>query len=190
MSDPIVIPVVGVIDDEMAKVIIEKLYTCLLTKKNVHIPIYSPGGDGDQIFGAISLIREMEQHHLIVTTINVGYAFSAAAMLLIGGTVGHRYGLPGSDIMIHRGTWRIEVTGDTADTVFDYSARAKQKFEDFYTSINGDRKKILKWLRKDTYFTTDKALEEGLIDQVGSPSTNPRAVSQLGRSSKNSSKDS
>jgi ATP-dependent protease ClpP protease subunit len=169
MTNSLIIPVVGIIDDLVAKNLIENLYSCLLKKRNAHIPICSAGGDGDQVLGAIEIIREMEKRYLTVTTINIGYAFSAAAMLLIGGTKDHRYGTPNSDIMIHRGTWKTEINGDTANTVLKYSKQTIRKFEDFYTSINGNRKKTLRWLRKDTYFTTQEALTERLIDRVGFP---------------------
>lgn len=136
----------------------------------INILINSGGGDGDAIMAAIELIKGLQQKNWVVRTICLGRASSAAAMLLMAGSPGHRYIVPNGEVMIHRGTFIREIRGDVDPSLwFAQIQRTIKKFEEFHVSIVGDSEKVMKWLSTDTYFTAEEAVKAGLVDHIGLP---------------------
>ena len=160
----------GEIREATEKELLSKLWEARKNKEDVTILINSGGGDGEAILAAIEIIRDIKfSNGKTVTTICLGYAFSAAAMLLMAGTIGKRFIVPSGEVMIHRGVHEVKIAGDTAEEVLAHVIRTKRRFEDFYTGINGDHEKTLKWLTTDSYFTADQAISESIVDQLGLP---------------------
>ena len=91
----------GVVEEDNARVLVEQL--CYLAsvdpEKPIHFYINSPGG----MVTAGNAIHDMMKHiKAPVYTYCIGYAASAAAILLSAGEKGHRYIYPLAEVMIHQ----------------------------------------------------------------------------------------
>jgi len=67
--------------------------------KDIHLYINSPGGDITSLFAVYDTMQYIKPD---VSTIVMGQAASAAAVLLAAGSKGKRYALPHSRVLIHQ----------------------------------------------------------------------------------------
>jgi len=107
-------------------------------------------------------------------TVNMGMAASMGSILLGAGTKGKRLSLPFSKVMIH------QVSSGAQGTVMDN--RINQRESEKYNYIlfkllaqysGKDFKQVLELANRDKWFTSDEAVEFGIIDEVidnGQPS--------------------
>jgi ATP-dependent Clp protease protease subunit len=154
------------IDDTVANDVMAQLLTLesMDPDRDIMIYINSPGGS----FTALTAIYDTMQFvRPDVSTICLGQAASAAAVILAGGAKGKRYALEHSRILIHQPS--SEGGGQASDIEIqakeimrmkslleELMARHSNKSAD-QISIDVDRDKIL---------TAAEAVEYGLIDQV------------------------
>lgn len=155
------------IDDITANLVIAQLL--FLEKddadKDIDIYINSPGGSttsGLAIYDCMQLIKPN------VSTICMGLAASAAAILLAAGTHGKRYALPYSRILIHQ-PWIRGLGGQATD--IDIHAqeilRTRRIMNEIlarHTSKSMD--KIKKDTERDYYMSPEEAMEYGIIDKI------------------------
>jgi len=91
----------GPIDDDVANLVVAQLLY-LESKdpsKDITLYINSPGG---VVYSGLAIYDTMQHVKPDVATYCVGFAASAAALLLAGGAPGKRFALPYSRIMIHQ----------------------------------------------------------------------------------------
>src|SRR5881409_4271526 len=67
--------------------------------KDIHLYINSPGGDITSVFAVYDTMQYIKPD---VSSICMGQAASAAAVLVLAGTKGKRYALPHSRILLHQ----------------------------------------------------------------------------------------
>jgi len=91
----------GPINDAVANTVIAQLLFLQHEdpKKDISLYINSPGGS---VTSALAIYDAMQYVKPDVSTICVGFAASAAAILMASGEAGKRYALPNSEIMIHQ----------------------------------------------------------------------------------------
>ena len=90
----------GEINDTLANsVIASLLYLDSISHDDISIYINSPGGS---VSSGLAIYDTMQFISSDVSTICVGMAASMGAFLLSSGTIGKRFALPNSDIMIHQ----------------------------------------------------------------------------------------
>ena len=91
----------GVIDDDSANIVIAQLLFLQSedSKKDIKLYINSPGGS---VTAALAILDTMNHIKNDVSTVCVGLAASAGALLLSAGKKGKRFALPNSEIMIHQ----------------------------------------------------------------------------------------
>jgi len=156
----------GPIDDYVANLIVAQLLFLEAEdpEKDIHIYINSPGGSitaGMAIYDTMQLIRPDVQ------TICVGQAASMAAVLLSAGTVGKRFGLPNSRILIH------QPLGGAQGQASDIAIQAKEilRWKDrlnhilaFHTKQPMER--IAQDADRDYIMDAAQAKEYGIVDQV------------------------
>ena len=96
-----VVFIVGVIDDNVANVIVAQLLFLESENpdKDIHLYINSPGG---AVTAGLSIYDTMQFIKPDVSTICIGQAASMGSLLLTGGEKGKRHCLPHSRIMIHQ----------------------------------------------------------------------------------------
>src|SRR3989344_5159803 len=91
----------GPIDDYMANIVIAQLIFLANedSTKDINLYINSPGGS---VSSAMAIYDTMNYIKPDVSTICIGMAASAAAVILSSGTKGKRFVLPNSEVMIHQ----------------------------------------------------------------------------------------
>ena len=132
--------------------------------KDINLYINSPGGS---VTSALAIYDTIEFIKPDVTTICMGQAASAAAILLAAGTKGKRFALPHARILIHQPHGGAE--GQSSD--IEIQAREIQRIRDLLDQILSDKtgqnlSKITTDTDRDFIMTADEAVEYGIIDQV------------------------
>lgn len=133
--------------------------------KDIDLYINSPGGSvsaGLAIYDCMQLIKPD------VSTICIGMAASAAALLLCGGAAGKRYALPYSRIMIHQ-PWMGGVSGQATD--IDIQAKEILQIREDTNRILAKHsgqtyEQICLDTERDNYMSAEEAIKYGLIDKV------------------------
>ena len=132
----------------------------------ITIYINSPGGDVYCLLGLYDVIQLFIKQGYIIKTINIGIAASAAAILLLAGSKGHRHCLPNSTVMLH------QPSSGTFGTVTDMEIDVKET-KRLKVAINAiiekhASKDLIPFLERDAYFTPEEALFYGIIDSIKS----------------------
>ena len=154
------------IDDTVANDVMAQLLTLesMDPDRDISIYINSPGGS----FTALTAIYDTMQFvRPDITTICLGQAASAAAIILAGGTKGKRYGLEHSRILIHQPS--SEGGGQASD--IEIQAREIDRItrlqEDLLSRhVVKSAEEIRKDIERDKILTATEAVEYGIIDQV------------------------
>ena len=154
------------IDDTIANLIIAQLLFLESEdpEKDVHIYINSPGGSvtaGLAIYDTIQYVKPD------VSTLCIGQAASMGALLLGAGTIGKRYALPHSRILIHQPLGGFQ--GQATD--IDIQAREILRLREELNNILAKHtKQALKKIQQDTerdyYMGGQEAKDYGIIDEV------------------------
>jgi ATP-dependent Clp protease, protease subunit len=132
--------------------------------KDINLYINSPGGS---VTSALAIYDTIEFIKPDVTTICMGQAASAAAILLAAGTKGKRFALPHARILIHQPHGGAE--GQSSD--IEIQAREIQRIRDLLDQILAEKTgqslaKVTADTDRDFIMTADEAVEYGIIDQV------------------------
>ena len=156
----------GPIDDHMASAIIAQLLflDSQDSKADILIYINSPGGS---VSSALAIYDTMQYAKADVSTICVGLAASAGALLLAAGKKGKRFCLPNSEVLIH------QVMGGASGQATDVAIHAKhivkmkEKLNEILAKHTG---KSIETIEKDSdrdfYMSAQEAQKYGLIDKV------------------------
>ena len=154
------------IDDHVANTVIAQMLFLEVedSKKDIHLYINSPGG---LVTAGLAIYDTMQYVKPDVSTICMGQAASAAALLLAAGTEGKRYSLPNANILIH------QPMGGTQGQATDIGIQARQilkvkdRLNDIFVKHTGQsKKKIDRDTDRDFYMTAPEAKEYGIIDEV------------------------
>jgi len=161
-----IIFVTGVIDVEMANIIVAQLL--FLEKENPDEPIQmfinTPGGI---ITAGMAILDTMNYIKCDISTIAVGLAASMGSILLANGKKGQRFALPNSKIHIHQPLGGVE--GQASDIAIEAEEILKNRavlYEFLAEKTGKNIKDIEKDADRDKYFTAKEAKEYGLIDKV------------------------
>ena len=156
----------GPIDDETANIVIAQLLFLQFEnpKKDIQLYINSPGGS---VSAALAILDTMNHVKNDVSTVCVGLAASAAALLLSSGKKGKRFALPNSEIMIHQPLGGAQ--GQASD--IEITARQILKLKDKLTKIIADNTgKTVAQIEKDSdrdyYMSSEEAKKYGIVDKV------------------------
>lgn len=156
----------GPIDDGVANSIIAQLLFLEHEdpKSDIKFYINSPGG---VVSSAMAIYDTMEHIKPDVSTICVGQAASAGAVLLLCGAKGKRFALPNAEIMLH------QVMGGAEGQAVDIEIRAKHisRMKDNVNRIisectNQPFEKVEKDTDRDFYLNAEEAKKYGIIDAI------------------------
>lgn len=134
--------------------------------KDIQFYINSPGGS---ITAAFAIYDTMRYIKCDVSTICIGFAASAASLLLIAGTPGKRFALPNSEILIHQPSISGGLQGQATDIKIhsDWLDQTKQKLHEIYSGLTGQpAEKIAQDMERDFYMTAEQAKTYGIIDKI------------------------
>jgi ATP-dependent Clp protease, protease subunit len=154
------------IDDQVANLVMAQLLHLESEEpeKDINIYINSPGGDITSLFAIYDTMQYIKPD---VSTIVMGQAASAAAVLLAAGTTGKRYALPHSRVLIH------QPHGQAGGQAVDIEIQAKEilRYRELLDQILAEHtgqslEKVKKDTDRDFIMTAEQAKEYGIIDEV------------------------
>jgi ATP-dependent Clp protease, protease subunit len=154
------------IDDNVANLVMAQLLHLESEdgEKDINVYINSPGGSSTSLLGIYDTIQYIRPD---ISTICVGQAASAAAVLLASGTRGKRFALPHARILIHQP--HGEVGGQAVDIEIHAREIIRQRrlVDEIMARHTGQPiEKISSDTDRDFILTAEQAKEYGVIDEV------------------------
>jgi ATP-dependent Clp protease protease subunit len=132
--------------------------------KDVNLYINSPGGD---VSALLAIYDTMQYIKCDVSTIVMGLAASAAAVLLLAGAPGKRFALPNSRVLLH------QPHGGAQGQAVDIEIQAKEimrlraLLEDIISQHTGQPlEKVTKDTDRDFILTAQEAKDYGVVDDI------------------------
>lgn len=156
----------GPIDDHVANSIIAQLLFLYNqnSKEDIRLYVNSPGGS---VSAALAIYDTMQYVKCDVSTICVGLAASAGALLLTAGAKGKRFCLPNSEVLLH------QVMGGATGQAADVAIHAKQiiKTKDRINKILAKHtgqslSRIEKDTDRDYFMSAEEARDYGVVDKI------------------------
>jgi len=154
------------IDDNVANTVIAQMLFLEVQdpKKDIKLYINSPGG---LVTSGLAIYDTMQYVQPDVSTICMGQAASAAALLLAAGTTGKRLSLPNANILIHQPMGGARGQASDVGIQARQILRIKDRLNEIFVKHTGQPKeKIETDTDRDFYMTAEEAKEYGLIDKV------------------------
>jgi len=156
----------GPINNAIANIVIAQLLFLQHedSKKDIQLYINSPGGVAT---AAMAIYDTMQHVKPDVSTICVGMAASAAAVILAAGQKGKRFALPNSEILIHQVMGGAEGQATEVQIAAKHILQVKNRINQILAEHTGQAiSKIEKDTDRDFYLNPQEAKEYGLIDQI------------------------
>ena len=161
-----IIFLLGEVEDHMANLVVAQLLVLESEnpEKDISLYINSPGG---VVTAGLAIYDTMQFIKPDVSTLCIGQAASAAALLLCAGAHGKRYCLPNSRVMIHQplGGYRGQATD------IEIHARETLAVRERLNNIMGKHtnktpEQIMRDTERDNFMSAAQAADYGLIDKV------------------------
>lgn len=156
----------GPIVDPVANVVIAQLLFLESQDPKADIKLYinSPGGS---VTAALAIYDAMQYIKPDVSTICVGLAASAAAVLLASGAKGKRCALPNAEILIHQVMGGTEGQAVEIKIEAEHILRVKKRVNEILSSHTGQPfAKIEDDTDRNFYMTAEESLKYGIIDEI------------------------
>ena len=155
----------GPVNQHMSDIIqAQLLFLDSVEKKDITLYINSPGGSVLCGLGIVDLMNYVSSD--IVTT-NIGMCASMGSILLSSGTKGKRSSLIYSKVMTHQVSHGTQ--GNVQDTRINQMEAEKYNYILFKMLADNCGKtidEVLEFSRRDRWYTSDEAMNFGLIDEV------------------------
>jgi ATP-dependent Clp protease protease subunit len=154
------------IDDAVVNTVIAQLLflDAENSKEDIKIYINSPGGS---VTSAMALYDTMQHVKADVSTICIGQAASAAAVLLACGAKGKRFSLPNSRVLIHQVMGGVEGQQKDVEIQAREMMRIKNQINNILSKHTGQPvSKIEKDTDRDYFMTAEEAKKYGIIDKI------------------------
>ena len=133
-------------------------------KKDISFYINSPGG---YVSSGLAIYDTMQFVKSDVSTMIIGQASSAGSLLAQAGAKGKRFALPHSKIMIHQPSGGYSGQASDIDIHAAEILKTKKRLNELYVKHTGQPIDIIeKNMERDKFFTSQEALQFGLIDKV------------------------
>lgn len=133
-------------------------------EKPIHLYINSPGGDMTAFF---AIHDTMQFLRAPVSTMCVGQAASAAAVLLAAGEPGQRFTLPNSRVLIHQPHGGAQGQSSDIEIQVREMVEMRDRMVDILVASTGQgREKIVADIDRDHILRGADAVAYGLVDEV------------------------
>ncbi|MDX2345648.1 MAG: ATP-dependent Clp endopeptidase proteolytic subunit ClpP [Legionella sp.] len=161
-----IIFLLGEVEDHMANLVVAQLLFLESEnpEKDISIYINSPGG---AVTAGLAIYDTMQFIKPAVSTLCIGQAASAAALLLCAGAEGKRFCLPNSRVMIHQplGGYRGQATDIEIHARETLAVREQlNRIMAHHTKKTPDE--IMRDTERDNFMSPESAQKYGLIDAV------------------------
>ena len=154
------------IDDQIGNLIMAQLLHLESEEpdKDINLYINSPGGDITSLFAIYDTMQYIKPD---VSTIVMGQAASAAAVLVLAGAKGKRYALPHSRILLHQPHGGAQ--GQAVD--IEIQAREIVRYRELLDQLIAQHtgqplEKVAKDTDRDYILTAEEAKEYGVVDEI------------------------
>jgi ATP-dependent Clp protease protease subunit len=132
--------------------------------KDINLYVNSPGGDITSLFAIYDTMQYIKPD---VSTICMGQAASAAAVLVLAGTKGKRYALPHSRILLHQPHGGAQGQAVDIEIQAKEITRYRKLLEELIAEHTGQPlEKVEKDTDRDYILTADEAVAYGVVDEV------------------------
>lgn len=171
------------IDDTIANLVMAQLLYLEAEdpQRDISIYINSPGGS---ITDLLAVYDTMQYIRPDVSTICMGMAASAAAVILAAGTKGKRLALPHATIMIHQPSGGGRGQSSDLEIQAREILRLRTVLDGIVSKHTGQtREKIAQDTDRDFIMSAQQALEYGMIDEIISARQMVAVVGSMGVSS-------
>ena len=171
------------IDDTVGNLIMAQLLHLESEEPDKDISLYinSPGGDITALF---AIYDTMQYVRPAVSTIVMGQAASAAAVLLLAGAPGKRYALPHSRVMLHQPHGGAEGQAVDIEIQAKEITRYRMLLEHLISEHTGQPlERVTKDTDRDFILTAEEALAYGVVDEVITSRKVARDLAAIGAAS-------
>jgi ATP-dependent Clp protease protease subunit len=161
-----IIFLVGTVEDYMANLVIAQLLFLESENpdKDIHLYINSPGG---VVTAGLAIYDTMQFIKPDVSTLCLGQAASAGALLLAAGSKGKRYALPNSRVMIHQPLGGYQGQASDIEIHARETMLVKDRLNEILAKHTGKSKdEVKKDTDRDNFMSGEQAVEYGLIDKI------------------------
>jgi ATP-dependent Clp protease, protease subunit len=132
--------------------------------KDINLYINSPGGDITALFAIYDTMQYVKP---AVSTIVMGQAASAAAVLLLAGARGKRFALPHSRVLLHQPHGGAQGQSVDIEIQAKEIVRYRQLLDQLIAEHTGQSlEKVTKDTDRDYILTAPEAVEYGVVDEV------------------------
>jgi ATP-dependent Clp protease protease subunit len=167
----------GPVNQHMSDIVqAQLLFLDSVEKKDITLYINSPGGSVLCGLGIVDLMNYVSSD--IVTT-NIGMCASMGSVILSSGTKGKRSSLIYSKVMTHQVSHGTQ--GNVQDTRINQMEAEKYNYILFKMLADNCGKtidEVLEFSRRDRWYTSDEAMNFGLIDEVIGTNKN-KSITQM-----------
>ena len=132
--------------------------------KDINLYINSPGGDITALFAIYDTMQYVKPD---VSTIVMGQAASAAAVLLLAGARGKRFALPHSRVLLHQPHGGAQGQAVDIEIQAKEIIRYRQLLDQLIAEHTGTAlEKVSKDTDRDFILTAQEAVDYGVVDEV------------------------
>jgi len=167
----------GPVNQHMSDIIqAQLLFLDSVEKKDITLYINSPGGSVLCGLGIVDLMNYVSSD---VVTTNIGMCASMGSVILSSGTKGKRSSLIYSKVMTHQVSHGTQ--GNVQDTRINQMEAEKYNYILFKMLADNCGKtidEVLEFSRRDRWYTSDEAMNFGLIDEVIGTNKN-KSITQM-----------
>ena len=154
------------IDDAVANLIMAQLLHLESEdpEKDIFLYINSPGGSITSLFAIYDTIQYIGPS---VSTVCMGMAASAAAVILAGGEKGKRFALPHARIMMHQPHGGAQGQASDIEIQAKLIVQMREQLNRILSDHTGQSyEKVTEDTERDYWMLADEAVEYGVIDAV------------------------
>jgi len=133
-------------------------------EKDINLYINSPGGEMTTLFAIYDTMQYIKPD---VSTIVMGQAASAAAVLALSGTKGKRYALPHARVLLHQPYGGAEGQAVDIEIQAKEIVRNRELMNEIIARHTGQPlERVSKDTDRDFILTADQAVEYGAVDEI------------------------
>lgn len=154
------------INDQVANAIIAQLLFLDSQDQETDVRLYinSPGGS---VTSALAIYDTMQFIKCDVSTVCIGLAASAGALLLASGKKGKRFALPNSEVMIHQVMGGVEGQATDIDIHAKHILKMKDRLNKILAKHTGQKlAKVEKDAERDYFMSAEEATTYGIVDKI------------------------
>ena len=154
------------IDDDVANLVVAQLLHLEAEdpEKDIQMYVNSPGG---VVYAGLAIYDTMRFIKPDVATTCCGVAMSMGSLLLAGGAPGKRSALPNSRVLVHQPSGGYQGQASDIEIHAREIIMTRKRIDEIYARhTEQSEEQVHKDMERDRFFSSEQAVEYGLIDRV------------------------